>query len=138
MDPNKGFFIFTQNRVSMQPNRLSNLIPNHLLHFQYFGRLLAKSFLDGFTPSIDLTCSFIKHIVGKYLQNWMLKSEDLSTKIKTSYFLKNYKENKQFFQISKKQIQNSRGIFNGCWRMMFQIWNRISPIHIMNQEKLSP
>lgn len=45
-DPNKGLFKSTNNGVSMQPSEGSSVVPNHLLHFKYLGRLIAKGLVD--------------------------------------------------------------------------------------------
>ncbi len=46
LDPQKGLFITSSNKVSLQPSPLSYLTPNHLLHFRMAGRLIAKGFME--------------------------------------------------------------------------------------------
>ncbi|EAS04336.2 kinesin motor domain protein (macronuclear) [Tetrahymena thermophila SB210] len=67
LDPYKGFFCPSSNGITTQPSPNSNIIPDHLLHFKYAGRLIAKSILDSFVCEIDLTRSFLKQILGKEL-----------------------------------------------------------------------
>ncbi|KAL4487295.1 hypothetical protein ABPG73_005805 [Tetrahymena malaccensis] len=67
LDPYKGFFYPSSNGITTQPSPYSNIIPDHLLHFKYAGRLIAKSILDNFVCEIDLTRSFLKQILGKEL-----------------------------------------------------------------------
>lgn len=51
----------------MQPNPDSFLIPNHLTHFRYAGRLIAKGLIDKLDFEVDFTKSFLKHILRKYI-----------------------------------------------------------------------
>ncbi|EGR32045.1 ubiquitin- hect domain protein, putative [Ichthyophthirius multifiliis] len=67
LDPEKGFFQLSSNGITMQPSPNSIIIVDHLLHFQMAGRLVAKTFIDGFTCEVDFTKSFLKQILGQPL-----------------------------------------------------------------------
>jgi hypothetical protein len=44
-NPDFGLFILSSNGVTIQPNPFSYLVPDHLAHFRFFGRLIAKAIL---------------------------------------------------------------------------------------------
>lgn len=67
IDPNKGFFTPSANGITMQPSPFSSIIPDHLLHFKYAGRILAKSILSNYSCEIDFTRSFLKQLLGNDL-----------------------------------------------------------------------
>lgn len=51
----------------MQPNPSSCLIPNYLHYFRMIGRFIAKALISQLDVEIDLTKSFLKHILRKNL-----------------------------------------------------------------------
>lgn len=66
-DPLKGLFITSSNGVTLLPNPKSYLIPSHLVHFRHAGRLVAKGLIENLDLEIDLTRSFLKHILKRTL-----------------------------------------------------------------------
>jgi len=67
LDPQKGLFTTSANKVSLQPSNFSYLVPNHLVHFRMAGRLIAKSIVEKLEVDIDFTRSFLKHILRRNL-----------------------------------------------------------------------
>ncbi|KAL4429870.1 hypothetical protein ABPG74_022893 [Tetrahymena malaccensis] len=67
LDPQKGLFKLSSNGVTMQPNPHSFLVPNHLTHFRFAGRLIAKGLIEKLDFEVDFTKSFLKHILHKTL-----------------------------------------------------------------------
>lgn len=65
-NPDYGLFQISANNISIQPNPLSYIIPNHLLHFRFIGRLVAYSIIKDLPLEINLTKSFLKHIASNY------------------------------------------------------------------------
>lgn len=65
LDPQKGLFKLSSNGVTIQPHPHSFLVPNHLTHFRYAGRLIAKGLIDKLDLEVDFNKSFLKHILRK-------------------------------------------------------------------------
>ena len=63
LDPAKGLFKLSSNNVALQPSPHSFLVPNHLTHFRYAGRLIAKGLIEKLDFEVDFTKSFLKHIL---------------------------------------------------------------------------
>lgn len=57
--------MISSNSVTIRPNPLSNIIPSYLSHFEYTGRLVAKGLFEKLDIDIDLSRSFLKHILCK-------------------------------------------------------------------------
>jgi len=64
-DPRSGLFCFSENNVNIQPSSLSAIIPHHLVYFELAGLLLAKTIQHEYVADINLTQSFLKHILEK-------------------------------------------------------------------------
>ena len=45
LDPNIGLFKLNSKKTSIYPNPDSFIVSNHLMHFRYFGRFVAKSII---------------------------------------------------------------------------------------------
>ncbi|EAS07044.2 HECT domain ubiquitin transferase (macronuclear) [Tetrahymena thermophila SB210] len=67
LDPRKGLFALSSNKITLQPNPLSCIIPDYLLHFRFAGRLVGLALTNKIDFEIDLTRSFLKHILRKQL-----------------------------------------------------------------------
>lgn len=65
MDTRKGLFQATKNGVSHVISQSSFVVPNHLTHFRYVGRLIAKGLVDGIELEVDLSQSILKQILRK-------------------------------------------------------------------------
>ncbi|EGR33680.1 ubiquitin-protein ligase, putative [Ichthyophthirius multifiliis] len=63
LDPKKGFFQLSSNKITLQPNPLSTIIPDNLLNFRFIGRLVGLALTNKIDFEIDLTRSFLKHIL---------------------------------------------------------------------------
>lgn len=67
LDPAKGLFKTSSNKVTLMPNPKSYLVPSHLDHFELVGKLIAKGLIEGLDIEVDFTRSFLKHILRKTL-----------------------------------------------------------------------
>jgi len=74
LDPAKGLFKLSSNNVALQPSPHSFLVPNHLTHFRYAGRLIAKGLIEKLDFEVDFTKSFLKHILRNHKQT-LLKNQ---------------------------------------------------------------
>ena len=63
----KGLFVFSANKVTIQPSPLSFLVVNHLVYFKYIGRIIALSLLRKIEVEVDFTKSMLKHLLRKTL-----------------------------------------------------------------------
>jgi len=63
--PEFGLFKVSANQRSIQPNPISNIIPNYLLYFEFAGIILAKAIQDEQLMDLNFTKSFLKHVIGK-------------------------------------------------------------------------
>ncbi len=79
LDPKKGFFVVSSNKITIQPSPLSYFIPDHLLHFRFVGRLVGLALTNKIDFEIDLTRSFLKHILKKPL--YISDFEDFDTQV---------------------------------------------------------
>jgi len=68
-NPEMGLFKASENKISYQPNPLSYLIPDHLLHFRMLGRLIGKALIEKWNIEVYFVKSFLKHILRKSLTN---------------------------------------------------------------------
>lgn len=41
-DPEKGLFVFSSNKLAVQPNPFSFIVPNHLNYYQFIGNLIGR------------------------------------------------------------------------------------------------
>lgn len=64
-NPDFGLFKMAANKRSIQPSPFSFIVPDHLTHFRYLGRLVGKSLIEKWIMDVDFTLSFIKHILSK-------------------------------------------------------------------------
>jgi len=55
------------NKITFYPNPLSKIIPEYKLHYIYIGRIIAKSLIMDWNCEVDLSRSFLKHILRKDL-----------------------------------------------------------------------
>ncbi|KRX02286.1 HECT-domain-containing protein [Pseudocohnilembus persalinus] len=67
LDPQKGLFITSSNGITLMPNPNSSIIPSNLHHFRQAGRLVAKGLIEGLELEVDLTRSFLKHLLKRNL-----------------------------------------------------------------------
>ncbi|EAS06148.2 HECT domain ubiquitin transferase (macronuclear) [Tetrahymena thermophila SB210] len=66
-NPDYGLFQLSANKRSIQPSPLSMLIPDHLNHFLFLGRLVGKSLVENWHFDINFCRSFLKHMLKKNL-----------------------------------------------------------------------
>lgn len=64
VDPERGLFELSVNRLTFQPNRYSSIIPNHLAYFKKLGIVVGKALRENWLLEISLAKSFLKHILG--------------------------------------------------------------------------
>jgi E3 ubiquitin-protein ligase HUWE1 len=67
INPDLGLFSLSANKFTFQPNRNSEIIPNHLRYFKKIGMLVGKAMKENWLLEINLTKSFLKHILGSTL-----------------------------------------------------------------------
>ena len=60
-----GLFKASENKIGYQPNPLSYLVPDHLLHFRMLGRLIGKAIIENWNIEVYFVKSFLKHILRK-------------------------------------------------------------------------
>jgi len=64
-DPAVGLFKLADNKRSLQPNALSNIVPYDLILMQFAGIILAKAISDKMVLDVTFTKPFLKHLLGK-------------------------------------------------------------------------
>lgn len=65
-NPDMGLFKASENKIGYQPNPLSHIVPDHLLHFRMLGRLIAKAIIEKWNIEVYFVKSFLKHILRNY------------------------------------------------------------------------
>ena len=66
-NPDMGLFKASENKIGYQPNPMSYIVPDHLLHFRMLGRLIAKAIIEKWNIEVYFVKSFLKHILRKYI-----------------------------------------------------------------------
>ena len=66
-NPDMGLFQLSANGVSYQPSSLSYIIPDHLTHFRFVGRMIAKCLIENWNFGVYFPKSFLKHILSKLI-----------------------------------------------------------------------
>jgi hypothetical protein len=62
-----GLFELSANKLTIQPSKMSHLVPSHLMHFRKLGVLVGKALVEGWNLEINFTRSFLKHLLGSTL-----------------------------------------------------------------------
>lgn len=62
-----GLFKASENKLSYQPNPLSYLVQDHLVHFRMFGRLIGKAIIEKWSIEVYFVRSFLKNILSIFI-----------------------------------------------------------------------
>lgn len=63
MNQNYGLFECSKNSKSYQPNRFSDINPNHIEYFKFAGKFIARALIEGQCIDCHFTSSFYKQIL---------------------------------------------------------------------------
>lgn len=66
-NPDYGLFKASENKISFQPNPLSHIVPDHLMHFRMLGRLIGKAIIEKWNIEVFFVKSFLKHILRNFI-----------------------------------------------------------------------
>lgn len=89
INPGIGLFSLSANGLTFQPNKNSYLIPNHLRYFRKIGILVGKAMKENWLLEINLTKSFLKHLLGSTLYVEDLEDIDPDTAKSLKWILQN-------------------------------------------------
>lgn len=75
-DPRNYFFVYTEDRKSLQINPRSNVIRKHIDYFKFAGKMLARAILEDQTFNISITPSIYKILLKRPFDITDLKDVD--------------------------------------------------------------
>ncbi|EGR34353.1 E3 ubiquitin-protein ligase, HECT-domain, putative [Ichthyophthirius multifiliis] len=88
-NPDYGLFQLSANKRSIQPSHLSHIVPDHLTHFVFLGRLVGKSLVDKWHFDVNFCKSFLKHMLKKNVYIKDLEDIDPELSRNLSWMLEN-------------------------------------------------
>ena len=89
INPNLGLFELSANKRTFQPSRNSRIIPNHLSYFTKFGMIVGKAMQENWLLELNLSKSFLKHLLGSTLYVEDLEDIDPETTKSLKWMLDN-------------------------------------------------
>ncbi|KAL4482579.1 hypothetical protein ABPG72_005822 [Tetrahymena utriculariae] len=91
-NPDYGLFQLSANKRSIQPSPLSMLIPDHLNHFLFLGRLVGKSLVENWHFDINFCRSFLKHMLSNKYINQNNLNKKCFTKLEKNLYVKDLED----------------------------------------------
>lgn len=66
-DPNLGLFELNVNGLAVQPRCDASVLPNYLTYYEKMGIVVGKAMQENWLLELNLTKSFLKHLLGGVL-----------------------------------------------------------------------